>query len=234
MPEHSRQNLVQSSLLSFPTGNQAERIGPKFARTLAGKIWSNPLCCHFVQVAKDMTAKRIGPNFARTLAGKILVQSSLLSFPTGNQGHDSKEDWTKFCQDTCRQNFGPILCAVISYQVAKDMTAQEDWTKFCRDICGQNLVQSSLLSFHTGGQGHDSREDWTKFCQNTRGKIWSNPLCCHSLPVTKQRGLDQILPGHLQAKFWSNPLCCHFLQVAKEAKFGPILCVVISYRWPRT
>ena len=37
------QNLVQLSLLSFPTGNQAERTGPNFARTLAGKIWSNPL-----------------------------------------------------------------------------------------------------------------------------------------------------------------------------------------------
>ena len=39
----------------------------------------------------------------------------------------------------------------------------------------------------------------------------SNPFCCHSLPVTKQRGLDQILPGHLQAKF--GPILC-FLQVA--------------------
>ena len=105
--------------------------------------------------------------------------------------------------------------------------------------------ESSLLSFHTGGQGHDSREDWTKFCQNTRGKIWSNPLCCHFLPVTKQRGLDQILREHsrqnlvqssllslptgnqaerigtnfarpLTGKFWSNPLCCQFLPVTNE------------------
>ena len=45
------QNLVQSSLLSLLTGNQAERIEPNFARTLAGKTWSNPLCCHFLQVS---------------------------------------------------------------------------------------------------------------------------------------------------------------------------------------
>ena len=45
------QNLVQSSLLSLLTGSQAERIEPNFARTPAGKNWSNPLCCHFLQVS---------------------------------------------------------------------------------------------------------------------------------------------------------------------------------------
>ena len=50
------------------------------------------------------------------------------------------------------------------------------------------------------------------FARTFAGKIWSNPLCCHSLPVTKQRGLNQILPGHSQARL------------------GPILCAVISYR----
>ena len=106
----------------------AEGIGPNLSRTFAGKIWSNPLCCYFLPVSKEMTTKRIGPNLSRTLAGKIwtnplccdflpepsrkdwtkfcqttrgqnLVQSSLLSLPTGNQGNDGKEDRTKFCQD---------------------------------------------------------------------------------------------------------------------------------------
>ena len=49
----------------------AQRIGPNFARTVAGKVSSNPLCCHFIPVARDMTAERIGPNFARTLAAKF-------------------------------------------------------------------------------------------------------------------------------------------------------------------
>ena len=164
------QNLVQSSLLSLLTGNQAERIEPNFARTLAGKTWSNPLCCHFLQVVKDVTAKRIGPNFA---------SKSLLSFHTGGQGHDSREDWTKFCQN----------------------------------IRGHNLVQSSLLSLPTGNQ---AERIGPTFARTLAGKIWSNPLCCHSLPVTKQRGLNQILPGH------------------SPARFGPILSAAISYRWPRT
>ena len=82
---------------------RAERIGPNFARTFAGKIWSNRICFHFLPVTKEMTAERIGPNFARTLAGKIW-SNPLLSFPAGGRGHESREDWTKFCQDVRGQN----------------------------------------------------------------------------------------------------------------------------------
>ena len=32
------------------------------------------------------------------------------------------------------------------------------------------------------------------FARTLAGKIWSNLLCCHSLPVTKKRGLNQVLP----------------------------------------
>ena len=146
MPGHSRTKLgpILSAVTSYR--NQAHMIGPNFARPLAGKIGSNPPCCHLL--------------------------------PTGNQGNDGREDRTKFCQDTR----------------------------------GQNLAQSSLLSFPTGNQGRDGKEDRTKFCQDTLV-----PSSLLSLPIgTKQRGLDQILPGH------------------SRAIFGPILSTGISYRCPRT
>ena len=109
---------------------ERKRIGPIFARRLAGKIWSNPLCCYFLPVTKEMTAEGIGPNFARTFPGKI---------------------WTN-----------PLCCDFLPEP------SREDWTKFCQTTRGQNLVQSSLLSLPTGNQGNDGREDRTKFCQDIR------------------------------------------------------------------
>ena len=175
MPGRSRARFgpILSAVISYrvlPVTKEmtAERIGPNFARTLAGKIWPNPLCCHFLPVTKDVTAKRIGPNFARTLAGKI---------------------WSH-----------PLCCHFLSEP------SREDWTKFCQGIRGQYLVQSSLLAFLTGAQGHDSRD--------LAGKIWSNPLCCHFLPVTKEMTAKRIganFARTLADKIWSNPLCYHFL-----------------------
>ena len=92
------------------------------------------------------------------------------------------------------------------------------------------FVQSSLLSFFTGGHGHDSREDWTKFCWAARtqilvqssllslerpGKMWSKPFCCHFRQVTKEMTAERIGPvfANVHAgKIWSNPFCCFFLQ----------------------
>ena len=108
-----------------------------------------------------MTATKDWTKFCQDIRGRNLVQSSALSFPTGGQGHDSKEDWTKSCQDICGQKFGPIISAVIFLPVTKEMTAERIGPNFARTLAGN---------------------------------IGSNPLCCHSLPVTKQRGLNQILP----------------------------------------
>ena len=160
------QNLVQSSLLSLPTGNQAERIEPSFARTLARKTWSNPPCCHFLQVVKDMTG-----NFARTFAGKIWSNHICCHFIPITKEMTARRIGPNFARTVADRIWANPLCGHF-LQVAKDMTATKDWTKFCQDICGQNLVQSSVLSFPTGGQEHDSNE-----------------------------GLDQILPGHSQAEF---------------------------------
>ena len=194
----------------------AKRIGPNFAGTFAGKIWSNHLCCHFLPVTKEMMAQRIGPNSAKTVASK---------------------NWSN-----------PLCCHFI--QVAPGHASREDWTKFCQDSRGQNLIQSSLLSFPTGNQAERTGPN---FARTVAGKIWSNPLCCHFLPVTKLRGLDQILRDHsrqnlvqssllslptsnqaerigtnfarpLTGKIWSNPLCCQFLPVTKDMtaeRIGP-------------
>ena len=122
----------------------AKRIGPNLARTFAGKIWSNHICCHFLPITKEMTAERIGPNFSRTVAGKVWSNPLCCHF----RGHDSREDWAKSCQN----------------------------------IRGQNLVQSSLLSLPTGNQAERIRPN---FARTFAGNIGSNPLSCHSLPVTE-------------------------------------------------
>ena len=42
------QNVVQSSLLGYRWEVTAARIGPNFVREWSGKIWSDPLCRHFL------------------------------------------------------------------------------------------------------------------------------------------------------------------------------------------
>ena len=157
----------------------AERIG------LAGKTWFNPLCCHSPPATKQRGLDQILPGHLQAKFGPILcavmscrwprrqnlVQSSVLSFPTGGQGHDSKEDWNKFCRDIRGQNL--VQSSLLSFPTSNQGNdGTKDWTKFCQDGRGQKLVQSSPLSFHTGG-----------------------PRTC------QQRGLDQILPGQSRAKF---------------------------------
>ena len=51
------------------------------------------------------------------------------------------------------------------------------------------------------------------------GKIWSNHICCHFLPITKEMTAERIGPNFsrtVAGKVWSNPLCCHFIAVAED------------------
>ena len=206
------QNLAQSSLLSLPACSQEERIGPNVARRLARKILSNSLC-HFLPATK-MTAERIGPYWQDT-RGQNLVQSSLLSFPTGGQGHNSREDCTKFCEDTRGQNL--VQSSLLSFPTGdQGNDGRKDWTTFCQNSRGQNLVQSSLLSFHTGGQGHDSREDCTKFCQDTRGQNLVQSSLLSVPTVTKEITAERVgssSAGELCPELWL-PQVIYSLDVA--------------------
>ena len=154
----------------------------KFREQLVGKIWSNPLFCHFLPVTKEMTAerKRIGPIFARRLAGKIWSNPLCCYFL-----HASKEMTKKRIGPNLSRTFAgkiwtyPLCCDFLPEP------SREDWTKFCQTTRGQNLNQSSLLSLPTGNQGNDGREDRTKFCQTPRGQnlVQSSLL---SLPTGNQ------------------------------------------------
>ena len=90
----------------------AKRIGPNLARTFAGKIWSNHICCHFLPVTKEMTAERIGPNFARTFASNIGSNPLCChSLPvTKQRGLD------QILPGLSQATLGPILSAVTPYR----------------------------------------------------------------------------------------------------------------------
>ena len=79
----------------------------------------------------------------------------------------------------------------------------------------QLLITFYHLSLSTGNQGNDGTKDWTKFCQDSRGKTWSNPFCCHFIPVAKDMTAKRIGPNFARTL---------------AAKFGPILSAVIPYR----
>ena len=94
---------------------------PKFLEQLAGKIWSNHLCCHSSVTGeargKEMTTERVGPSFAGKRFGpnfcwtrsnwhghphyadKTWSNPLCCHFLCCRQllvGHDNIEDWTKF------------------------------------------------------------------------------------------------------------------------------------------
>ena len=141
-----------------------------------------------------------------------MVQSSVLSFPTGRQGHDRKEDWTKFCQDICGQNL--VQSCLLSFHTDNQGNhGTKDRTKFCQDSRSQNLVQFSV-SFPTGGQEHDSKEDWTKFCQDIRGQNLVQSSLLSLLTGNQAERIEPNFARTLAGKTWSNPLCCHFLPVS--------------------
>ena len=154
-----------------------------------------------------MTAERIGPNFGRTLAGKIW-SNPLLSFPAGGRGHESREDWTKFCQDVRGQNL--VQSSLLSLLTGNQ--AERIGPNFARTFAGKIWPNRICFHFLPVTKEMTAERIEPNFARTLAGKIWSYPLCCHSSPVTKQRGLDPILPGR------------------SLAKFGPIVSAFISYR----
>ena len=99
-----------------------------------------------------------------------LVQSSVLSFPTGGQEHDSNEGLDQILPGHSRAKFGPILCAVISLQVVKDMTAKRIGPNFARTVVGKIWSNPLCCHFLQVAKNMTATKDWTKFCQDIRGQ----------------------------------------------------------------
>ena len=154
-----RQNLVQSSLLSFPIGIRKIALHDKSSGDSSpakfGPILGISIHFSLSFGSKPQAKERIGRNFWEQPARQNLVQSSLLSFPIGTH---KTALYDKSSGDSSPAKFGPIFGMSIHFSLSfgSKPQAKERIGRNFGEILGNSLP-----------------------C-----KIWSNPPCCHFLSVS--------------------------------------------------
>ena len=181
----SRQNLVQSSLLSCPWPPVRNDSTEDWTKILPASVLAKfgPILSAWLPVGND--SREDWTKFCRECSGKIW-SNPLCCHVLGH------------LYEMTAQRIGPNFACKCPWQTLVQSSllvmskfcrewppvgndSREDWTKLCPRLSWQNLVQSFVPSFPWLLVGNDSRDDWTKFCRKCPGKIWSNPLCCHVL-----------------------------------------------------